>query len=109
MPFLEYGNEGVLNGTTDVDVVATPAASTRRLVRNVSFANRDSVAQTVVLYKAKGATQYELGRKTLATSEWWTFDKLVVLDATDEKLQAKMLAGHTTTAPCFDAAYADAS
>lgn len=110
MPFLEIGSEGALNGTTAVDVVISPAASTRRLVRNIGFVNRDTVAQTIVLYKNKGGTQYELGRsESLAANAGWTYEKLVVLDATDEKVQAVQLAAVTTTAPSYDAAYADAS
>lgn len=109
MAFLEIGHEGNFNGTTAVDVVTSPAASTRRLVRNIGVLNRDTVSQTVVLNKLKGASTYEIGRKTLSANEPWVYDKLVVLDATDEKIQAVLTAAHTTTAPTFDAAYADAS
>lgn len=109
MAFLEGGNEGALNGTTDVTVVAVPGSSTRRLVKNVHFCNRDTVTQTIILLKDKAATQYELARETLAPGEYWTFDKIVVLDDTDESLIAKQVAAVTTTAPSYDSAHADAS
>lgn len=109
MAFLEIGNEGATNGTTAVDVVPAPAASTRRLVRNIGVSNRDSVSRTPALYKDKGGTLYELGRKALSAGEFWVYDKLVVLDATNEKVVIKSDATATTTEPSFDAAYADAS
>lgn len=109
MAFLEKGHEGVMNGTTAVDVVAVPGGSTRRLVRNAHFCNRDTVAHTIIVYKDKAGTAYELAREIVQPNEYWTFDKLIVLDATDEKVTAKLLAAHTTTAPSFDTAFADAS
>jgi hypothetical protein len=109
MAFVEGGLEGALNGTTLVDVVTVPGASTRRLVKNVKFSNRDTVAQTIVLYKDKASTQYEIARETLQPGEHWQFVEVIVCDATDEKVVAKTLAATTTTAPSFDSAYADAS
>lgn len=109
MAFLEGGNEADLNGTTPVTVVAAPGSSTRRLVRSVHFCNVDTVSATIILYKKKGATSRELARQALASGAFWTFDKLTVLDATDELLEAKCLAAITTTNPTADAAYADAT
>jgi hypothetical protein len=109
MAFLEVGNEGALNGTTLVDVMPAPAAATRRLLKNVKISNRDSVSHTVVLYKDKAATQYEIARELLAPGDYWTFTEVVVCDATDEKVVAKTLAATTTTAPSFDMAAADAT
>lgn len=109
MAFVEGGNETDLNGVTAVEVVAAPAASTRRLVRNVHFSNVDTAEKTIVLYKKKGATSRELAREVLAVGDYWTFDKLVILDATDESITAAMTAAVTTTNPTVDAAYADAS
>lgn len=109
MAFLEKGNEGATNGTTAVDVVPVPSGADRRLVRNVGMVNRDTVVHTLVLYKDKGGTLWELAREVLQPNDYWTFDKVVVLDATDEKVVIKSDATATTTEPCFDAAYADAS
>lgn len=109
MAFIEIGFEGTLNGTTLVDVVAVPGSSTRRLVKNVKFSNRDTVSHTIILYKDKASTQYEIARETLAPNEYWAYSDVIVCDATDEKVVAKMLAAHTTTAPSFDSAFADAT
>lgn len=109
MAFVETGYEGALNGTTLVDVVPVPASSTRRLVKNVKFSNRDTVAHTIILYKDKGGTQYEIARETLGVNEYWSYSDVIVCDATDEKVVAKTSAATTTTAPSFDAAFADAT
>ncbi|MES2180727.1 MAG: hypothetical protein V4493_01335 [Pseudomonadota bacterium] len=109
MAFVEAGSEGVLNGTTAVDVVAAPAAATRRLISNVHFSNQDTVAHTVIVYKNVSGTLYELGRELLQVNEYWTFDKLTVADATTKKIQAKLLEAMVTTNPSYDAAYADAT
>ena len=109
MAFNEGGSEGSLNGTTHVDVVAVPGSSTRRLVRNVHICNVDTVAHTITVFKNVAATRRELARETLQPNEYWTFDTLVVLDATDEKMEAVMAAAVTTTAPTFSSAYGDAS
>lgn len=109
MAFAEAGNETDLNGTTAVECVAAPAAATRRLVRSVHFSNVDTAAVTVIVYKKKGATSRELARETLQVGEYWTFDKLTVLDATDESIEAKLTGAAATTNPTVDAAYADAT
>jgi len=109
MAFLEKGNEGALNGTTGVSVVPTPGSGVRRLVRNVGVTNRDTVAHVVTLFKDKNGTAYELARESLQPADYWTFDKLMVLDADDESIVAKSDATATTTEPSFDAAFADAS
>lgn len=109
MAFLEYGYEGSLNGTTNVEVVAAPASATRRIVKSVHFCNVDTAAKTIVLIKKKASTEYELAREILQPGEYWTFEKTTIVDATDESLIAKMTAAVTTTNPTFDAAFADAT
>lgn len=109
MAFLEVGSETDLNGTTAVDVVAAPAAATRRLVRNIHFSNVDTAPVTIIVYKKKGATSRELAREALAVGDYWTFEKVTVLDATDESITAKCLAAIATTNPTVDAAFADAT
>ena len=109
MAFIEIGNEGSLSGTTAVDVVGTPAAATRRLVRSVSINNRDTVAQTIIIKKVKSSTEQWRTSVVLQPSEEYIYDRLIVLDATDEKLTAEMGAAATTTNCQFDTAYADAS
>lgn len=109
MGFLEGSNEGVLTGTTQADILAVPAASTRRLVKNVKFTNRDTIAHTIVCKKDVSGTLYELFREVLQPSEYFVYDSVVVNDTVNKKLVAVMLANHVTTAPCFDVVYADAT
>jgi len=57
------------NNTTDVDLVASPAASTQRLIDYISVYNNDSASITVtVKYDASG-TDYILWKGTLTTGQ----------------------------------------
>lgn len=105
MAFTEAGNEGALNGTTAVDVVPAPASG-RHLVRNLSVYNIDSAVVTVTVRKNKGGTLSLLQKETLQVGDTLVYDKLIVLDATDEKVQVVMSGAAATTNPDFDAAYA---
>ncbi len=107
MAFTPGNQNGVLNGTTQVDIVDSPGASTQRSVRNVAFYNRDSVAQEITLkYSANGTLRF-LDKQTVQPGESWVYSVLQVLDATTDKLVAVMTAAVTTTAPDFSANYAD--
>lgn len=60
---------GSSNGTTPVDVVASPASGVQRFLDSVSLYNGDTVNQTVtVAYRASG-TDYVLTRVTLGPGE----------------------------------------
>jgi hypothetical protein len=109
MALAETGNEGALNGTTAVDVVTTPGSIHRYVVRNVSVYNGDTVSRIITLIKNMNGTERILGKETLQPGESWIFDKIVVLDATTEKITAKSDATAATTEPTFDAAFADVS
>lgn len=111
MAFLEIGSEGDFNGTTQVDIVAAPASSTRRLVRSVAMANVDTIAHTLIISKSVGGgpTVRELARETLQPGDHWEYDRIVVLDSTNETVVGKLAAAIATTNPTFDAAYADAT
>lgn len=106
MAFTEGGNEGALNGTTAVDVVTAPSSG-RRLVRNVGIYNADTADVTVTLRKNKAGTLSLLAKETLSPGDTFIFDKLTVLDASDEKVQAVMSGAAAATNPDFDAAFAD--
>lgn len=71
--FTEGSNDGVFNSTTDVELVAAPAASTRRLIKNITVFNRDTVAITFTLKFVNGASERTLIRKTLNANESWDF------------------------------------
>lgn len=57
------------NGSTDVDLIAAPAAATQRVIDYVSVYNNDSASITVtVKYDANG-TDYILWKGTLTTGQ----------------------------------------
>lgn len=107
MSFTPGNSNGTLNGTTQVDIVASPAASTQRVVRNVTFHNRDTVAQEITLKYSDNATLRTLDKQTVQPGESWVYSVAQVLDDTDDKLVAVQTAAVTTTAPDFTASWAD--
>lgn len=61
------------NGTTAVSVVAAPAASTQRVVDQVSIFNDDTVSHTVTVRFNDNGTTYKLATVVLAVGEWLQF------------------------------------
>lgn len=59
---------GTLNSTTDVDIVAAPAAD-QRLVRQIHVYNADTVAATVTVKTDAGGTERNLIKMTLQAGE----------------------------------------
>jgi hypothetical protein len=106
MAFTPGNSNGVLNGSTPVDVVAAPGASTQRLVRVIRFYNADTVSQTITVRLNDNGTGRDLRNFTLAAGESAEFEH-EVLDATTKKMQALMGGAHTTTAPVYSAVWAD--
>lgn len=105
MATLPGGNEGALNGTTPVVIVAAPALATQRTIKDISFHNRDTATVQVTLRKIKGASTFELTRVDINSRSTYVWDKVVVLDATDESVTAVMSAAPATNQPDFDASY----
>lgn len=72
--FTEGSNDGALNGTASVTLVASPAAATRRVVKNITIFNKDTAAVTVtVSYNANG-TLRNIAKVTLAVGDTWTLE-----------------------------------
>lgn len=105
MAFTEGGNEGILTGTTPIEVVPAPGAGEKRIVKNVHFFNEDSASVTVVVSKKKGATNFDIAHIPLTTKTQGTLDKIIVLDATDESITARLLAAPASVNPTFDTAF----
>ncbi len=57
------------NSTTDVNIVAAPAASTQRVIDYVSIYNADTVAAIVTVKIDANGTEYPLFKATLAAGE----------------------------------------
>lgn len=70
--FTEGTGDGVLNGTTDVTVVAG-AAATRRIIKTITVYNRDTAAITLNV-KYDGGTQRIIAKPTIQPGETWTLD-----------------------------------
>jgi Ni2+-binding GTPase involved in maturation of urease and hydrogenase len=109
MALAEIGNEGALNSTTAVDVVPSPGSGHTFIVRKVTVHNRDTVAASAIIQKVKGANTYRLAKVTLDPDATLDYECVIVLDATDEKVQAVLAGAVTTNQPHYDAAYADRS
>lgn len=90
MADLPVGNEGPLNSATPVTVLSAPAAATQRVVPRGGWSvfNADSVKRDITFQKDKAGVKTVL-QKTVGVSSGGVamLDKVVVLDATDEKLE----------------------
>lgn len=109
MAFTPGNNQGSLNGTTPVTLVAAPGAATQRLVRSISIQQRDTAAVTLTVRHLKGASTYQLWSGTLQPGDTWTDETTYVLDATDESITAVLSGAAATTNPDFISSYADNS
>jgi len=111
MAFTEASNDGTLNGTTPVTIVAAPAASTRRLVRTITIYNADTVSATVTVSFVSGANTRIILKTTLASGATLilgnTSGEIFILNATNKSMTAVLSAAITTTQPDFTSHYAD--
>lgn len=97
------GNEGNLNGTTWVTVLAAPASAKQRWCDSVMIDNLDSAAVTAELRKNKGGVFTEIGQATIQSgAKAQLVTKSAALDATDESLEARIQGAPATTNPKFD-------
>lgn len=112
MADLPVGNEGAFNGATAVTLLSAPAASKQRVVpaSGISAYNADTVAHDFTFQKNKGGT-ITIFWKELAVPAGThvVLPKKVVLDATNESVEAKIEGAHTTTAPTYDVAAMECS
>lgn len=101
------GNEGSLNGTTAVAILAAPASGKQRVVPSsgASVYNADTVARDITFQKNKGGTRTVLYKAAgVAAGGQAVLTVKVVLDATDESLEAKTDATAATTEPTYNVA-----
>lgn len=111
MAFTEGQKDGTLNGTTAVDVIDAPAASTRRICTTLSIFNADTAAVTVTVRYNNNGTSRIICKATLQVGERLSLDQndLTILDATTKKIQALLAAAAATTNPDYVSTYADAT
>lgn len=72
--FTEGANDGALNGTSSVTLVAAPASSTRRVVKNITIENKDTAAVTLTISYNNAATLRTIAKVTLNVGDTWTTD-----------------------------------
>ena len=72
--FTEGANDGALNGTSPVTLIAAPAAATRRIVKNITIENRDTAAVTVTVSYDNNGTLRTIAKVTLSVGDTWTTD-----------------------------------
>lgn len=129
MADLPVGNEGELNGTTAVEIVRPPTGGRQMIVptRAASVRNADNVSHVITFQKIKGAIppgftgfgkfvlpdssvvwRIALQVETVPAGVTVRLRGKVVLDATDETIEAVSDAAATTTEPTFDTAALEA-
>jgi hypothetical protein len=72
--FVEGSSDGILNGTTQVTMVAAPAASTRRLIKSIFIENNDTAPVTIIVTLNNSGTLRNIQKMTLAVGDNWSID-----------------------------------
>ena len=75
--FTEGSNDGVMNGTTPVTLVAAPSASTRRIIKAISIQNRDTAAATVTVNLVSAGGTRQIWKGILQVGDTWTLDGVI--------------------------------
>lgn len=109
MAFTEGSSDGALNGTTEVELVAAPSGSDRKLVRNVIFYNADDAPVTITLRFKNGGSTRVLATFTLAVGDSYIYGgnqgEILILDSTSKSLAAVMSGAASSTNPDWVANY----
>jgi hypothetical protein len=72
--FTEGASDGTLNGTSTVTMVASPAASTRRVIKSINIQNTDTAQVTVTVGYYNGTNTRVIAKVTLNVGDTWTTD-----------------------------------
>ena len=72
--FVEGSSDGALNGTTQVTLVSSPAASTRRLIKSIFIENKDTASVTLTVTLNSNGTLRNIAKVTLAVGDTWSTD-----------------------------------
>ena len=72
--FTEGATDGALNGTSSVTLVAAPASSTRRTIKNITIENKDTAAVTLTISYNNNSTLRTIAKVTLNVGDTWTTD-----------------------------------
>jgi len=107
MAYAGGSNDGTLNGTSEVTLVAAPGANTTRTLAYLSIFNADTAAVTVTIKFANDAARRVLVKATLAVGQSLPYKYPVVMEATTKSIIAIMSGAAATTNPAFYASYGD--
>jgi hypothetical protein len=72
--FTEGATDGVLNGASQVTLVAAPAASTRRIIKTIYIENKDTAAVTITVTYNNNGTLRTIAKVTLQVADTWSTD-----------------------------------
>ena len=107
MAFTEASSNGTLNSTTPVTIVAAPAASTRRLTRNLIVYNADTASVTLTLSEVHGANTRVFKRIVITTLDTFVWTEPLILDGTTKSITAVLAGAVTANQPDWITNYAD--
>lgn len=72
--FTEGATDGALNGSSQVTLVAAPAASTRRIIKTIYIENKDTAAVTITVTYNNNGTLRTIAKVTLQVADTWSTD-----------------------------------
>lgn len=73
----EGNSNGTSNDTTAVDIVAAPAASTRRIIKDVSVYNNDNISHTFTINYNDNGTTRKIWTGTLTSGSIWYLSRVL--------------------------------
>ena len=93
--FVEGSSDGQLNGTTQVTMVAAPAASTRRLIKSIFIENNDTAPVTIIVTLNNSGTLRNIQKVTLAVGDNWSTDGVTDANGNFKQLGASGYSGYS--------------
>lgn len=107
MTFTEAVNTGLSNNTTDVTVVGSPSASTRRVVKSITVYNNDTATATVTLKYFDGTNERILIKLVMDVGDTLLYDQIIILDGTSDLVELVLGGAVSTNQLHFTSHYAD--
>jgi hypothetical protein len=111
MAFEEFGDRGVLNGSTPVTIVPAPTGTgtSRSAVRYMGVYNKDTATVTLTVRVASGSSSYIIWSGTLNAGSTFIFGEageVLVLNE-GEYVEALLSSAPTTNNPDFNTSWAE--
>jgi hypothetical protein len=93
--FVEGSSDGQLNGTTQVTMVAAPAASTRRLIKSIFIENNDTAPVTIIVTLNNSGTLRNIQKVTLAVGDNWSTDGVIDTNGNAKTIGLSGISGYS--------------